>query len=213
MGVTRRRLPAQTDGVVLLVADGDGHSLRRGTGHCGGRKTLSVPSHKGIVVQKHKRRDDTSLGHPEVTRVALPPVQAAAVRPNFELVLVASPQGARLSLETGQRDLFGRPVRGGGQEGAVQNLEAIQVMRLRREGLELRGAEGTQATGDTPDTHRVDWVRAVQPGRTFHWTWDVLDPGAVMETLSKETRRADSSLWRSFCSVLAGSGQKGKKRI
>lgn len=80
-----------------------------------------------------------------MTRVALPPVQAAAVRANFELVLVASPQGARLSLETGQRGLFGRPVRGGGQERAVQNLKAIQVMRLRREGLELRGAENTHA--------------------------------------------------------------------
>lgn len=61
-------------------------------------------------------------------------------------------------------------------------------------------------TGYTPDTHRNVWICWVQQARTFHCTLDMLDPGAIMETLSKETRRADSSLWRSFCSVLAASG-------
>ena len=43
---------------------------------------------------------------------------------------------------------------------------------------------------------------------TFHCTWDMLDPGAMMVTFSRATLRVDSSLWRSFCIVLATSGKK-----
>lgn len=39
----------------------------------------------------------------------------------------------------------------------------------------------------------------------------MLDPEAIMETLSTETRRADSSLWKSFCSLLGVSGHREKR--
>lgn len=70
-------------------------------------------------------------------RVALPPVQAAAVRTHFELVLVASLQRPHLGLEAGHGHLVCRPVGAGRQQRAVQNLKAVQVMRLGGQGLQL----------------------------------------------------------------------------
>lgn len=42
VGVMWRRLPTQMDGVILFVADCNGHSLWRGTGHCSKKVRLNV---------------------------------------------------------------------------------------------------------------------------------------------------------------------------
>ena len=52
----------------------------------------------------------TYLRHSQMPGVALPAVQAAAVRTHFELILVASLQGADLGLVIRQRHSLGRPV-------------------------------------------------------------------------------------------------------
>jgi len=81
----------------------------------------------------------TDLRQPQVSGDALPAVQLSSVRSHLELVLVASVQGPGLGLEPGQGDPPGHPVGAAGQQGAVQHLHAVQVVRLGGQRLELQG--------------------------------------------------------------------------
>lgn len=72
----------------------------------------------------------TCLRDSEESGVALSPVQAAAIWANLELVLVAPQYRSCLSLQVGPRHLRRHPVGGDRQEGTIENLKAIEVMRL-----------------------------------------------------------------------------------